>query len=33
MIYLVTRLVAAFGGRSDWGDSRDAAKQRSYYRR
>ena len=31
MIYLITRIVANLGGRSDWGTVKEAAKQRSYY--
>lgn len=33
MLYLVSKLVASFGGRSGWCSERDAAKARSYYRR
>ena len=33
MIYLLTKLIAALGGKSDWCTEADAAKLRSYYRR
>ena len=33
MIHLLSKLVAVWTGRSGWGSSREAAKQRSYYRR
>lgn len=33
MLYLISKLISCFGGRSDWGTVKDAARQRSYYRR
>ena len=33
MIYLISKLVSCFGGRSDWGSAKEAARQRSYYKR
>ena len=33
MLYLISKLISCFGGRSDWGTAKDAARQRSYYRR
>lgn len=33
MIYLISKLISCFGVRFDWGSAKEAARQRSYYKR